>query len=194
MNAGNAQIKGIEAEVNWAATANLTLSVGAAYTDAKLTEDYCGLLDANGNVADPCVGLAGVPQQPQAPDGQQLPVTPEFKGNLVARYTFNIGSFDAYVQGAAAYVGSRWPDLRTAQRTVLGEEPSYTIANFSTGLGNDSYSVELYVNNAFDEEGQVDRWAQCDALICGGGSNTLNGTYITPTAPRTIGLRFAQRF
>jgi outer membrane receptor protein involved in Fe transport len=136
----------------------------------------------------------GNPADVQAPDGQQLPVTPKFKGNLIARYTFNVGSLDAYLQGAAAYIGKRWADLRTAQRDVLGEVPDYTIANFSAGFGNDSYSVELFVNNAFDEEGQTDRWAQCDALICGLQGTALNGRYITPTAPRTVGIKFGQRF
>ena len=193
VNAGNAEIKGVEAELNWAATANLTLSLGAAYTDAELTEKYCGILDANGNVGPNCEGFLGNPNPPQAPDGQQLPVTPKFKGNLIARYTFNVGTLDAYVQGAAAYVGERWADLRTAQREVLGKEDAYTIANFSAGFGNGNYSVELFVNNAFDEEGQVDRWAQCDALNCGAPA-ALNGIYVTPTAPRTVGLKFGQKF
>jgi outer membrane receptor protein involved in Fe transport len=187
VNAGNAEIKGVEAELNWAATDNLTVSLGAAYTDAKLEGDYCGVLDANGNPG--CIDADGNPAEVQAPDGQQLPVTPEFKGNVIARYNFTVGALDAFVQGAAAHVGSRWADLRTAQRDVLGKIPSYTVANFSAGLSNDTSSLELFVSNAFDEEGQVDRWAQCDALICG-----LNGTYVTPVAPRTIGIRFGQRF
>jgi outer membrane receptor protein involved in Fe transport len=194
VNAGNAEIKGIEAELSWAVTANLSLSAGAAYTDAALSEPYCGTLDANGNDADPCVDGNGDPAPVKAPDGQQLPVTPRFKGNLIARYTFNVGSLDAYVQGAAAYIGDRWADLRTAQRAVLGEAPAYTIANFSAGFGSDSYLVELFINNAFEEEGQTDRWAQCDALICGLQGTPLNGTYITPTAPRTVGVRFGQKF
>ena len=194
VNAGNAQIKGIEVELNWAATANLSLSLGAAYMDAALTKPYCGTLDANGNDANPCVDADGNPAPVKAPDGQQLPVTPKFKGNLVARYTFNVGSLDAFVQGAGAYIGDRWADLRTAQRDVLGQVPAYTIANFSAGFGNDSYSVELFINNAFDEEGQTDRWAQCDALICGLQGTPLNGRYVTPTAPRTVGIKFGQKF
>ncbi len=192
VNAGNAKVKGIEAELNWAATADLTLSLGAAYTDATLDGDYCGLLDANGNGT--CLDSSGQPAPILAPDGQQMPVTPKFKGNLIARYSFPVGSYDAYVQGAAAYVGERWADLRTAQREVLGKEPAYTIANFSAGFGNESYSIELFVNNAFGEEGEIDRWAQCDALICGLSGTPHNGVYFTPTAPRTIGLKFGQKF
>lgn len=187
VNAGNAEITGLETDLTWSATDNLTLSFGGAWVDAKLTEDYCGAFDKDGNPG--CIDPDGNAAPVQAPDGQQLPVTPKFKGNAVARYTFNIGAFDAYVQGAAAYVGKRWADMRTAKRAVLGEIPDYTIANFSAGIGSGSWTLDFFINNAFDEEGQVDRWAQCDALICG-----ENGTYITPTAPRTMGIKFGQRF
>lgn len=63
------------------------------------------------------------------------------------------------------------------------------MADFAAGVARDSYTVELFVNNAFDERGQLDRWAQCVAAICG-----VSGTYIAPVMPRTIGLRFGQKF
>lgn len=182
-NAGSAQIKGIEADLLWAVTDRLTLSAAFAVLDAKLTQPYCGELDENGNDLSPC------PTEPLAPDGERLPVTPKFKANLTARYEFSLGSFDAHLQGAVAYVGNRWPELRTLQREILGEEPAYTIADLSAGIQRGSYTVQLFLNNAFDKRAQLDRWAQCDATICGVG-----GTYITPTAPRTIGLRFGQKF
>jgi outer membrane receptor protein involved in Fe transport len=75
------------------------------------------------------------------------------------------------------------------QRYILGKVEAYTVADFTAGLARGGYTLELFVNNAFDERGQLDRWAQCDASICGS-----SGTYITPIMPRTIGLRFGQRF
>jgi len=181
VNAGSARIKGIEADILWAASDRLTLSAGLSLLDAKLTENFCEDL-VDGQPVKDCA-------EPAAPNGTRLPVTPKFKGNLTARYLFSVGSFDAHVQGGLVYVGSRWADLRTTQRNILGEEPAYTITDFSAGLAKDSYTVELFISNAFDERGQLDRWAQCDAAVCG-----LEGTYITPTMPRTIGLRFGQRF
>jgi len=182
-NAGAAEMTGIEAELTFLPVQGLTISLGAAYIDAELSKPYCGILQPDGSDTDPC------PRPPLAPEGQQLPVTPKFKGNLITRYTFDMGPFQAHVQGAVAHVGDRWADLRTAQRDVLGEIEAYTIVNLAAGVEGETYSIELFANNAFDEEGQIDRWAQCDALICGNA-----GTYITPTAPRTIGLKFAQRF
>ena len=150
----------------------------------KLAQAYCGQLDLEtGADLDPC------PDAPLAPDGRRLPVTPKFKGNLIARYTFPMGDWEAHVQGAAAYIGNRWADLRTEQRAILGKAKAYTIANFSIGGTKGPYSLELFINNAFDEKGQADRWAQCDALVCG-----INGTYITPVMPRNIGIKFGQKF
>ncbi|HKE44914.1 MAG TPA: TonB-dependent receptor [Steroidobacteraceae bacterium] len=188
-NAGKARSRGIETELNWAATAGLTLSLGGTYIDAQLTQPYCGTLDASGNDANPCVDGNGDPAPFKAEDGQQLPVTPKFKGNFIARYLFNVGSLNAHVQGAVAYVGSREPELRTVQRDILGEIPSYTVTNLAAGVGSGKWTLELFINNAFDEKGQVDRWAQCDATVCG-----QEGTYITPIPTRTYGLKFGQQF
>ena len=181
VNGGNARIRGLEADLLWAATENLMLTAGFSYLDGELTENFCENLVNNEPVND-CA-------DPEAPKGTRLPVTPDFKGNVSARYTFELGSFEAHLQGAVAYVGSRWPDLRSEQRSILGKADAYTIADFTAGIGKDRYTVELFIKNAFDERAELDRWAQCDASICG---NT--GTYITPTMPRTIGLRFGQRF
>ncbi len=181
VNAGSARIRGVEADLLWAATDNLTLIGGVSFIDAELTDNFCEDL-VNGAPVDNCASPAAVP-------GTELPVTPDFKANLSARYNFSLGAFDAHVQGAMVYSGSRWPDLRSTQRAILGREPSYTIADFTFGIENDAYSVELFVNNAFDKRAQLDRWAQCDASVCG-----VSGTYITPTQPRTVGLRFGQRF
>jgi outer membrane receptor protein involved in Fe transport len=184
-NAGQARIDGLEADLLWAASDNLTLSAGLAVLDAKLTQAYCGQLGPDGKDLNPC------PDPPLAPKGARLPVTAKFKGNLTARYTFNVGSFNAHLQGALAHVGDRWADMRTSQRNILGKEPAYTIVDVSAGLAKDSYSVELFVNNVADKRAQLDRWAQCDAEICGLGGA---GTYITPMMPRVIGLRFGQKF
>jgi iron complex outermembrane receptor protein len=181
VNAGSARIKGVEADLEWAATRNLTLSAGFSLLDPKSTSNYCSALDANGNPVTDCA-------DPDAPSGTQLPVTAKFKGDLTGRYTFNVGNFDAHLQGSLTYVGSRWPDLRIAERTVLGPLKAYTLANFTAGIERDSYSLELFVNNVFDERAQLDHYAQCDASTC------FSNQYLNVSAPRTIGISFGQKF
>ncbi len=97
-NAGQAQIYGMENDLELAVTHNFTVYGGLTYLDAKLKQDYCG--------------EAFCPT-PEAPNGTQLPVTPKFKADLSARFSFDTLGGKAFVQAAAAYVGSRVPDLRS---------------------------------------------------------------------------------
>ncbi|MGH8177501.1 MAG: TonB-dependent receptor domain-containing protein, partial [Steroidobacter sp.] len=180
-NANQARINGLEMDMSWAATNQLTLSGGAAFLDSELTENYCGFVDANGNPETNC-------PDPEAPDGTQLPVTPKFKGNLTARYKFPLGSFDAHVQGSFVHVGKRKSDLRLVERDILGDLDSYNVADFSAGMGNGTYNVELFVSNAFDERAEIGKFALCAEAVCG------PQTYIVTNLPRSFGVRFGQKF
>jgi outer membrane receptor protein involved in Fe transport len=181
-NAGQAEIRGVESDLEWAVTRTLTLSAGMALLDPKLTQAYCA-----GRHPELC-GVDPTYEQ-YAPNGEQLPVTPHFKGNLTARYNFPVLSYTGYLQGALEYVGSRWADLRLVDRQTLGQEPAYTITDFSAGLNIDKMTVELYANNAFDRRAVIDRYTECGTVQCG----PFN-IYTVPNQPRTIGLRFGQRF
>lgn len=203
-NANQARINGAEMELNWAATYNLNISGGAAFYDAKLTANYCGaVLPSTGEIITDCPAgsvIEGIefPDGPEAPSGTRLPVTPEFKGNLTARYNFEIGGFQAYVQGSAVHVGDRTSDLRIRERGILGDLPSYTTADFSAGITKDSWSLDVFVSNAFDERAVISRFAQCGETVCGASGvveEYPNGQIYTVTnQPRTFGIRFSQKF
>jgi iron complex outermembrane recepter protein len=107
---------------------------------------------------------------------------------MTARYAFPWREFDAYVQGAVVYVGERRSDLRDFENSIIGDVPSYTTVDLTTGIGTGSWNLELYVLNAFDELGEVYRFAQCAEAVCG------EQAYSVVTAPRLIGLKFSQRF
>ncbi|HET9472338.1 MAG TPA: TonB-dependent receptor, partial [Steroidobacteraceae bacterium] len=108
-NAGQAQIKGIEADIVWAASDGFTLSAALSYLDAKTTEDYCGTTYDDGTPVTDCDDpLAPAGTFVQAPKGQRLPVQPEFKGNVVGRYEFPMGGQNAHFQAAWIYQGDAW--------------------------------------------------------------------------------------
>jgi iron complex outermembrane receptor protein len=193
-NANQARINGLEMDATWAVGGGLVFNAGIAYIDSELTEDYCGLADpitskpvtsCPEGVVDPVFGEF---QGPQAPKGTELPVSPKVKGNVTARYEFQLGNFDAHLQGALVYAGKRWADLRVAEREIIGRLDSYSIVDFAAGIDNGTYSFELFVGNAFDELGEVTRFAQCAEQVCG------FQTYTVTTPPRTFGLRFGQKF
>lgn len=190
-NANQAQVRGMETELNWAATYNLQLSGGVAFYDAKLTANYCGYTDANGKPVTDCA-------TPEAPKGSQLPVTPKFKGNLVARYTWDVGDNEAYLQGAIVHVGKRRSDLRTLENGLVGDLPAYTTLDLSAGYNWNSFKVNVYVNNVFDKRAALYKYTECAEATCaahGVVPQYPNGQVYTVTnQPRTIGVRFTQDF
>ncbi len=123
-----------------------------------------------------------------APPGTPLPVTADFKGNVTGRYTFPLGGFDAHVQGSLAYEGSRASDLDVSDAEILGEIPSSMFVDFSFGVENDKYAIELFLANATDEDAPLNIDAECASFRCGGQS------YGVSPRPRTFGIRFRQDF
>ena len=170
-NAGKATMKGVETDINWLVFEGFSLAGAAAYTDAELDEDYR---------PDPAAPR-------EASKGTSLPVTPKFKGNLTARYQWTVGEMDAHVQGAVVQTGSAFPDLRSSDRAVIGKLPASTTFDLVAGVNRDSWRIEAYVKNLFDDNGQNDRFVQCASAVC-------SRVYTIPIRPRTIGLKFGQSF
>jgi len=180
-NAAQATVLGLETDVVWRPTANLTLSGGLALTDAKLSENYCGFLTPSGDPETNCPA-------PLAPEGTALPVTPRVKANLLARYEFPFMGFDGHVQGGVVYTGEAWTDLRLVERAIIGKLPESWVFDFSAGIENERWKFEAFVDNAFDERQNLWRYAECAEAVCG------FQTYIVPNRPRTIGLRVGRKF
>lgn len=191
-NAGGARIKGIETDVEFAATDSLLISAGVSLLDAKLRGNFCELLDADGEplpLAD-CFGpdpYGGDDIQRGAGDGAKLPLVPEFKGNLTGRYRFELGSLDAFAQAAFVYQSETHSALVPFDETILGKNRAYGIADLSVGLGNGSWTAQLFVNNAFDKRADITRFSQCREEMC-------TKPYIVTNQPRTIGVKFGQKF
>ncbi len=179
-NAGNARILGMESDVQYAVTQGLTLSSSFSLLQPKLTQEYC-------DNPTQC-GTPGY--ESYAPAGQQLPVTPKFKADATARYTFALSdAYKANLQASVFHVGSRTADLRYVAAAALGKEAAYTTADFSAGLEKNKMTAELYVSNAFDKRAVLDRYAECDVTSCG-----QIAIYSLPNQPRTIGVKFGEKF
>ena len=177
-NAASARIRGAESNLVWAATDHLTINASGAYNDAQITKPYCAdqTITCTNAVAD-------------APSGQALPVTPKFKGNATARYTWEMGDWNDHFQAGVVYQGASWPDLRTYERSLEGQLPAYTTADFSLGTERNGMTIELFLKNAFDSRGNISRYTECTISVCG-----QVATYAVPIVPRMIGLKFGQKF
>jgi outer membrane receptor protein involved in Fe transport len=173
-NGPNARIRGAEADANFS-TGGLSLTAAASYTDAKTRNDLCA--------RQPC---GGEENPVLAVKGTRLPITPRFKASGTARYSVPVGTAKAYIQGLVAHQSSASADIRTFQAGTLGRLKAYTTANASIGADLSGYTLELFVQNLWDERAQLSRFQQCGTCS--------QRTYIVTSTPRTIGLRAGAKF
>lgn len=186
INAGAAESRGLEAQLDWSTAHGLTLSVSATWQDAKLTADACQY----GETGSVCNNSTGAPDSsvlPLAESGFPLPAS-KFKASLIARWTFNVRDLAAHIQAAVAGQSSLPASLPSVNGSlVAGNAPGYASLDLSAGLGRGRLMGELYIRNVFDERGQENR-----GLFC--GLPTCNQLFVLPIPPRTIGVSLRQRF
>jgi outer membrane receptor protein involved in Fe transport len=175
-NGPSAEVNGLETQLQWLPVDELLISATAAFYDSQLKDDYANF-DAAGNVVSV-----------NAPKGTALPITPKFKGNIVARYGFNLGGFDAHVQGSVAHAGKAASRLALDANAIIGDIEANTTADLSAGIAKDNYSIELFVQNVGNEDAALYKTAQCAESVCG-----VQPYGIRPQ-PRTFGIKFTQKF
>lgn len=180
-NGGNARIKGVETSVDWLPMSDLLLSANFTLMDPVLTGNYYGCIPGTPQ----CTPLP----PPEAPAGTNLPVTPKFKGNLIARYSLALsGDWKPYAQVSGMYQSQTSPGLLVSQNQVLGNMPAYALVNLK--LGADSargMHLDLFINNLMDRRAQLSRFTESNP-------STDSQVYIVPMQPRTFGIEFGQDF
>lgn len=190
-NGPNARIWGAEFDSSLT-LGGLNLTASGSYTDAKTTKNLCLFDDPTFTCAD-----TGNGNMISAPKGTRLPITPRVKLNGTARYTVPMGSAKVYGQGVVSYQSSASSDIRTAiyetfsgniisPAAQLGRLKAFTTANFALGAEFKDFSIELFIENAFDTRGQLSRFQECGS--CG------QRPYIVSDRPQTVGLRLGSKF
>jgi iron complex outermembrane receptor protein len=200
-SAGNARIRGAELDLYVRAAPGLTFSLGAAYNDAEITDDFCLFSNEDFDCTRPGPDIdgdgVGETNATLAPAGTRLPITAKFKANALARYEFPVMGNNGHFQVNLIHEGRRTSDLRLVERGLLGDLESYTTVDLSTGLTNGRWKVELYVKNLFDVNGALGNTIQCVETTCG-DPNRLTAIgpkiYTFVTRPRTIGIRLGTKF
>lgn len=191
-NGGAARIKGLETSVDWLPVASLLLSTDFTFMDPVLTENYCGTFGVTYCPNQVTYGPflpGGQLDGPLAPAGTNLPITPKFKGNVVARYSFvTKGSWRPYVQLSGMYQTRTSPAVRVDEAEVIGDQPAYALMDLKVGAdAANGMHLDLFISNLADRRAQLYRFT---------GSNPRidNQVYIVPAQPRTFGLEFGQDF
>ena len=186
-NAGGARIWGIETDVEWAATESLLLSSGLSILDGELTKDFCKSLDPQGEPLSRPDCLLNNPIE-FAAKGTRLPVVPDYKLNLTGRYNFDVGEYGAYLQSSLVFQGATRSALTPFDHSVQGgNNRAYGLVDFSAGIESERFHVEFFIENAIDKRADISRYTQCDQTVC-------TQEYIVTNQPRTIGVKFGQKF
>jgi iron complex outermembrane recepter protein len=195
-NAGDARIRGIEADLLLRPTEGLTWSTGVSYNDAKMRTDFCFVEDPDClffRAFDPVNGFDVF-----APKGTRLPLTAKWKGSSRARYEWNARSdVRANVQAVVSYEGSRTRDIRNAVQDIYGNLDAYTEVDIGAGIEKGSWSANLFVKNLFDTRGELAKNIQCNEFVCGnplGEADMVGKVYTVVTRPRTVGLQIGRKF
>ena len=202
-NVGDAESSGIDADFQWAATDQLTISGAFSVLDTEITR-----------VTDQLQGVA-------VPVGSDLPLASDFSGNLRARYDFAMDSVgaDAFVSASLTYRGETLAGVvgsaafmddtgllaygaesrieRQNEGGTFGTvndstgalplnsrfvNKAATTLNASMGMSKDNWNAELFINNITSEEGAMTETA---------GKFTAEQSIMRP---RTMGLRFSYDF
>lgn len=133
-NAADSEIRGLETDFTWRATENWTFHGAASYNDTELTSTQANVIE-------------------MAPEGSELPLTPEFQANLRARYGWRLeNNWDAHAQVGWIYAGESYSSIVAADRR---QQDAYNILNASVGVSGSQWSAKLYVDNITDERAEL---------------------------------------
>ncbi|NNC76847.1 MAG: TonB-dependent receptor [Woeseiaceae bacterium] len=166
-NGGNAEITGLEADMIWAATDNLTISAAASFNNTELV------------FVDPAFDIV------VADAGTELPLTPDVQFSARGRYNWEQDNgWLGYGQLGFKYAGESINSLVDTPSEPNTKQDSYTVVNGALGYHNptNGWGAELFIQNLTDERAELHINRQ-DFF-----------ERITTNRPRTIGLRFSYDF
>jgi iron complex outermembrane receptor protein len=167
VNVGDARIKGVESNAQFAPNDAWSFQAAFNYNDAHIT-------------TSPYESF-------QSEVGERLPFSPYFSWSANARYQTPLSSeVKGYAQFDIAHKGDMWDDLHAGGANGFPRmlQPAYSIMNLRLGLNPDNgrWLAELYCENLADK----------NAIVY---TNTGNfDLRQTTNQPRTIGLRLNYRF
>lgn len=193
-NAGSATTEGVELEFVLRPLDGFSLSGGVTYLQSSVDADGLNCPLSQQAAAPVIVGSRPInvcyrPAATAAPiqnvrDGS-LPSSPQWRGNLTARYGFDMPgtSWSSFVQLAAT---SQSQMNFFIEQDPLTVHDSYTIVDASVGFGDpsDRYRLTLFVKNLFDEH-YVTQLAR---------STTLTSASVTPDNLTGIVPKEANRY
>jgi iron complex outermembrane recepter protein len=166
-NAGAAESKGFEVEINAAPTDNLILSAGIGYTDAEITNTG---------------GVAGVSV------GDPIQGVPDWTVTGSAQYHFDWNNaWQGMFRADANHYGQSFSSNNESSNANLREREAWSAVNFRLSAMNEKYEVTLFADNITDERANL---ADSRSIA----AETPGRQRLVTNRPRTIGVEGRIRF
>ena len=186
-NTGQAHITGVNVDVEYALTENITFGLN--------WENMEAMTDSNHD-------LNGTPDSFEVKKDMRLPLVPENKGSLwltwstpasIAGAQYKYLRFQASTQGGI--INKLEQDSLNSDANPQHRVPGYKIMDIRAGLQGEDWEIAAYVNNLTDERAQYTwftgdfGWAQASSKP-GGRAHTVD---VYTNRPREIGIRYMKR-
>jgi outer membrane receptor protein involved in Fe transport len=182
-NAASAKNKGVEAEVQYAATSRLRFAVNVSYLDAYYDDFRNSPCWAGQATLGTGCGPNAQGSQVQNLSGVVTPYAPEWSGTAAMDYTMPVGDSYRLGLGADVFYTSEFATLTDINPRSFQEAYTKLNARLSFGRDDDSWEIALIARNMTDE-----RTAAFKNTIPGGFFSVASFT--DPPATYTLQARF----
>ena len=166
-NAGEAESKGFEVEINAAPTDNLLLTAGVGYTKAEITDTG---------------GVAGVSV------GDKIQGVPDWTVTSSLQYDFDLnGEWGGIFRADANHYGESFSSNNEASAATQRRRDSWSAANLRLSAIKEKLEITLFVDNVTDERANL---ADSRSIA----AETPGRQRLVTNRPRTVGLEARMRF
>lgn len=184
--APGAEVWGLEFDVLWLATENLTLGGNFSYTDTEYSESFFVVDGADPTIPNAIYSGLNNPDRVRDLKGNPLPRIPKMKASAYASYNWALGD-----RGSVDLLGTySWLDdvYFTAFEDDLDLAPAYSRLDLraSWTSASESWILSGFVNNVFDEIG-------IRQILRSGGADGFRRT-AQVSEPRVYGLELTFNF
>jgi len=187
-NTGQAHISGVNVDVQYALTENITFGLNYEKMEA--------MTDSNHD-------LNGTPDSFEVKKDMRLPLVPENKGSFWATWSkpaniagaeYKYVRFQYSTQGGI--INKLEQDALNSSANPQHRVPGYQIMDIRAGLQGEDWEIAAYINNLTDERANYTwftgdfGWAQASSKP-GGRAHTID---VYTNRPREIGVRYMKRW
>jgi outer membrane receptor protein involved in Fe transport len=200
LNAGKAEVRGLELDAQWAPNDNWLFALNYAYLDAEFTDfPFTSTSATDANRFGDC---------PRGPDprlcyinlkGKKLERAPEHSVVAQARWStaiadlFGSGNARFFIEGDVQAQSSRTVDIWNTS-----DLDSYVLGNLRFGVSSERWDALVYVNNVADNDavltGNSNPGDVAQSILDPSNFSPADTIGATLPDPRIVGVRFNYRF